>query len=113
MLIDKKTLEYLAELSRIELDGRSEEKLLKDLQNILGHFEELKSIDTENVEPTRLPSPEGEAFGGQVAGGTIQKNVFREDGKQTQEAKKEKRDELIKSFPEEENGYLKVPPVFE
>ena len=78
-IINKKTLEYLAELSRIELDGRSEEKLLNDLQKILEYFEELKEVDTENIEPTRLPSPEGEAFGGQVAGGTIGKNVFRND----------------------------------
>jgi len=37
-LITKKTLEYLAELSRIELKKENEEKLLKDLQKILGLF---------------------------------------------------------------------------
>ncbi len=40
--IDKKTLEHLAELARIKLDGRQEEKLLHDLGKILDHFEELK-----------------------------------------------------------------------
>ena len=49
--IDKKTLEHLTELSRIELEKKSEDKLLEDLQKILGHFEELKEVNTENIEP--------------------------------------------------------------
>ena len=96
-IINKKTLEYLAELSRIELDGRSEEKLLNDLQKILEYFEELKEIDTENIES--------------MAGGTIGKNVFREDG--VSDKGQRTNDKLIEAFPEEEKGYLKVPPVFE
>jgi len=115
--ITKKTLEYLAELSRIELDKKNEEKLLEDLQKILGHFEELKSVDTENIEP--------------MTGGTIEKNVFREDeivepdkpriaeqsslrgarGKENLEA--DLRGRLIDQFPEKENGFLKIPAVFE
>lgn len=105
MLITQKTLEHLVALSRIELDEKSEEKLLKDLQKILEYFDELKEVDTENIEP--------------MAGGTIEKNVFREDGfieadrrgKENLEA--DLRGKLIDQFPEEENGFLKIPPVFE
>lgn len=97
MIIDKKTLEHLAELSRIELDKRHEEKLLKDLGEILGYFEELKEVDTENVEP--------------MAGGTIEKNVFRDD--EIDEKGNRASDKLTGAFPEQENGYLKIPPVFE
>ena len=105
MIIDKKTLEHLAELSRIELDKKHEEKLLKDLQGILGYFEELKEVDTENIEP--------------MAGGTIGKNIFREDGfieadrrgKENLEA--DLRGKLIEQFPEKQDNYLKIPPVFE
>jgi len=104
MLINKKTLEHLAELGRIDLDKRSEEKLLRDLQSILEYFEELKIVDTENVEPM--------AGGLRLAeGGTNPKNIFREDeaisGGQTSPV------QLTGQFPEEENGYLKIPPVFE
>ena len=95
--INKKTLEYLAELGRIEIDKRSEEKLLKDLQKILGYFEELKEVDTEGVEP--------------MAGGTIEKNVFRED--EASDKQQATRDKLIGQFPDKEKGHLKVPPVFE
>lgn len=110
MLINKKTLEYLAELGRIELEaptpkrGRGPDrnvgnKLLKDLQKILGHFEELKEVDTENIEP--------------MAGGTIEKNVFREDEQATSDKRQGKRENLVEAFPEKENGFLKVPAVFE
>jgi len=93
--INKKTLEYLAELSRIELDKKNEEKLLDDLKNILSYFEQLNEIDTQNIEP--------------LAGGTIRKNVFREDEKNIKVASSN----LTEQFPEQENGFLKVPPVFE
>lgn len=93
--LNKKTLEYLAGLGRIEIKEKDEEKLLKDLKEILGYFEQLKEVDTENVEP--------------LAGGTIEKNVFREDEVKSYQ----KNQKLIKQFPEEGKGYLKVPPVFE
>lgn len=96
MLLDKKHLEHLAALSRIELKKGEEEKLLEDLRKILNHFEELKEVNTENVEP--------------MAGGTELKNVWRPD-----EIKEDRLrgDRAVESFPEHEDGYLKTPPVFE
>ncbi|MFH1346896.1 MAG: Asp-tRNA(Asn)/Glu-tRNA(Gln) amidotransferase subunit GatC [Spirochaetota bacterium] len=94
--INKKTLEYLAELGRIELDKKHEEKMLNDLQNILGYFDELKEVNTEGVEP--------------LAGGTIENNVFRNDeGFESQSPISN----LIDAFPGKEGDFLKVPPVFE
>jgi aspartyl-tRNA(Asn)/glutamyl-tRNA(Gln) amidotransferase subunit C len=105
--IDKQTLEHLAELARIEINKEmrdekgemreGETKLLNDLQKILGHFEELKEVDTENMEP--------------MAGGTVEKNVFRED-KESSKFKVQSL-KLIEQFPEKEDGFLKIPPVFE
>ncbi len=93
--LNKKTLEYLAGLGRIETKEKDEDKLVKDLKEILGYFKQLKEVDTENIEP--------------LAGGTIEKNIFRED-----EAKSyQKNQKLTEQFPEEENGFLKIPPVFE
>lgn len=93
--IDKKTIEYLAELSRIKLEPNEEEKILKDLQKILGHFEELKSLDTSGVET--------------MNGGTEIKNALREDGERADTNK----GQGAKSFPETKDGFLGVPPVFE
>jgi len=94
-LINKKILKHLAELARIELNEREENKLLKDLQKILDYFKELQEVDTADVPA--------------MTGGTELKNTFREDtppasfipGKGTA------------NFPEEEDGYLKVPAIFD
>ena len=95
-MITKKGLQNLVSLARIDIKPSEEEKLLKDLSKILDHFEELKEVNTDNVEP--------------MSGGTFSKNVFREDeltgGRLPSEA-------AVEQFPEKEKGFLKVPPVFE
>ena len=93
--ITKHELEHLASLARIELDPKEEEKLLKDLSNILDHFKELQTLDTTNVAP--------------MTGGTDLLNIFREDA----EHENTNRGAGVDAFPESKNGYLKVPPVFE
>ncbi len=92
--LSKKDLEHLAELARIKLVPKEEEKLLKDLGAILGHFESLKELDTKNVAP--------------CTGGTTLANVFRDD----KERENTNQEAGTESFPEKQDGYLKVPPVF-
>jgi len=93
--IGKRELEHLAKLARIELDPREEEKLLKDLGNILDYMKELQELDTADVPP--------------MAGGTELKNIFRDDA----ERENTNRGAGVEAFPEKESGYLKIPPVFE
>lgn len=97
-VINKKTFEKLAELARIEISSEKEEKLLADLKNILGHFDELKEVDTKNIKP--------------MNGGTSLFNIVRDD--EIIEKDLQKRvDNLISAFPEKEDRFLKVPGVFE
>jgi aspartyl-tRNA(Asn)/glutamyl-tRNA(Gln) amidotransferase subunit C len=93
--ITKHELEHLAALARIELDPKEEEKILKDLVEILGYFSELQKLDTANVPP--------------MTGGTDLINIFREDT----ERENTNRGAGTEAFPESEGGFLKVPPVFE
>ncbi|MBI4085679.1 MAG: Asp-tRNA(Asn)/Glu-tRNA(Gln) amidotransferase subunit GatC [Candidatus Liptonbacteria bacterium] len=93
--IDKKSLEHLAELARLELNPGEEEKLLSDLKKILDYFEELKSLNTSDIEP--------------MNGGTSLTNVFRED----EERENTNIGEGLDAFPESKDGFLKVPPVFQ
>lgn len=93
--IDRKTLEHLAKLARLELKELEEAKLITDISKILGHFEELQELDTSEVAP--------------LTGGTDLKNIFREDNVSENTNKGKGTD----AFPEEENGFLKIPPVFE
>lgn len=94
--INKKSLEHLAKLARIELHAQEEEKLLTDLEKILDHFKELGEVNTEDVPG--------------MTGGTELKSVFRTD-----ETRKTalSSDLAREAFPEKEQGFLKIPPVFE
>ena len=99
--IGKNELEHLAKLARVELKPEEEEKMLKDLGAILDHFKELQAIDTANVPP--------------MTGGTDLKNVFREDGISEDGStgrENTNRGAGVEAFPEKQDGYLKVPPVF-
>ena len=97
--INKRELEHLANLARIELTPGEEEKLLKDLGNILGHFEELQQLDTADVPP--------------MAGGTDLVGVLREDAADEGGRENTDRGAGADAFPESKDGYNKVPPVFE
>ena len=93
--INKKIIEYLAELARIRVRPEKENKLLKDLENILKHFEELQELDIPNIPP--------------VSGGNFTQNVFRDDkidsGLDENGA--------VQVFPKKESEFLEIPPVFE
>ena len=94
--INKKSLEHLADLARLELHEKEEEKFLKDLTKILDHFKELQEVDTDKVVP--------------MTGGTSLRNVLREDGEKVQDFTDAGK--IVEQFPDKDKGYLKVPPVF-
>lgn len=94
--ITKKSLEHLADLARLELSEKEEENFLKDLESILGHFKELESLDTSNVQP--------------MTGGTSLKNVLRDDEAHQSSLPAAP---VVDAFPEKDKGYLKVPAVFD
>ena len=93
--IDKKTLEHLAHLARIDLDSKEEERLLRDIRNIVAYVEELQSADTAGITP--------------MNGGGDLENVFRDDV----ERENTNRKKGVELFPKNHEGFLGVPPVFE
>ncbi len=94
--INKKSIEHLAELSRLELTDHEKETFVDDLGKILDHFEELKKVNTDNVAP--------------MTGGTSLTNAMRPDEPLPDTFTAN--DKIVESFPEQENGYNKVPGVF-
>ncbi|MEK7640786.1 MAG: Asp-tRNA(Asn)/Glu-tRNA(Gln) amidotransferase subunit GatC [Patescibacteria group bacterium] len=94
--INKKSLKHLADLAHLELTEKEEEKFLKELESILGHFAELESLDTSNVAP--------------MTGGTSAKNVLRGDADHQSSLAAAP---VADAFPDKEKGYLKTPAVFE
>lgn len=93
--IDENEIDHLAQLARLELYPEEKQRFAKDLQAILGYFEELKSLDTQGVAP--------------MNGGTLLQNVLRDDNARHNT----NRGAGAEEFPERQGNYLKVPPIFE
>jgi aspartyl-tRNA(Asn)/glutamyl-tRNA(Gln) amidotransferase subunit C len=49
--MDKKTVTTISYLSRLKIDGEKEEKIIKDLDNIIEFVDQLDDVDTSNIEP--------------------------------------------------------------
>lgn len=98
MAITKEEIAHLKDLARVEFDEKETEKLAKDLGEILGYVDELKSVDVSNV-PEMTHALEG------------LKNVVRKD----EEGEVGGVIDLIDAFPEKADlghgTYLKVKSI--
>ena len=65
MIIDKQTIDKVADLARIEIEDKEVDTLIADMNKILTFMEKLNELDTTGVEPLIYMNPE--------------KNVWRED----------------------------------
>jgi aspartyl-tRNA(Asn)/glutamyl-tRNA(Gln) amidotransferase subunit C len=95
MQITKDTVKKIAHLARLEFNAEEEEKMQKDLNNILTWMEKLQQIDTDQVEPLTHMSSE--------------LNVMRED-----EAKEPlPHSKGLLNAPKKDSDYIRVPKVME
>ena len=97
MIVKKEDVEKLSRLSRIALSEGEKISVLTDLEKILAHFEELKELNTDGIQP--------------VSGGGEEKNILRNDEDNVKVVSD--RVALIRAFPEREGDLLKIPAVFE
>lgn len=95
MIIDQKIVEKMAHLSRLELSEQESEKMVGDLSKILNWMDQLKELDTNNVEPLTHMSEEV--------------NVFREDIAKNALP----REKGLKNAPSQNGEYFQVPKVIE
>jgi aspartyl-tRNA(Asn)/glutamyl-tRNA(Gln) amidotransferase subunit C len=51
MKVTEKDVSYVADLSNLELTGEERERMVRDLNSILGHIDTLEKLDTSNVGP--------------------------------------------------------------
>lgn len=91
MIIDQQLIEYIANLSRLELTEQEQEQAKTDLTDILTYMDKLNTIDTTGIEPMSHILPI--------------KNVFRED------VLKPSTDRalLLQNAPDQKDGSYKVP----
>jgi len=93
--INKKVVENLAELSRLDLTDREKEKLVKDLNSILDYVKELEEVPTQGINLDFVKKTEKEFRQDIINNEVIASN-----------------DELIAGFKEQKDKRLKIPPVF-
>lgn len=95
MKLQKNEIEHIAKLARLELTDLELEKYGEELSGILSYIEQLKEVDTENVEATA-----------QVTG---LENVFREDVKEVWQD--DERADALRAAPDFEKSQIKVKRV--
>jgi aspartyl-tRNA(Asn)/glutamyl-tRNA(Gln) amidotransferase subunit C len=95
MAIDPQTVEYVARLARLALSDDERARLAEQLARILEHCARLDQMPIEGVPPTSHVMP--------IV------NVLREDAARASLP----RDDVLAQAPAHEQGFFKVPPVFE
>lgn len=93
--VDKKTVEYVAELARINLTEEEKESLGRELTKIITYIDQLQELDTQGVEPLRELQ--------------AKRDVFRPDEVLPSGC----REEILKNSPLSEGDYFKIPKVIE
>ena len=93
--INKKVVENLAELSRLDLTDHEKEKLVKDLNSILDYVKELEEVPTQGINLDFVKKTDKEFRHDIINNEVIASN-----------------DELIAGFKEQKDKRLKIPPVF-
>ena len=95
MKIDRKEVEHVAQLARLQFDEAQLEMFINQMNNILEYFDKLQDLDTSGIEPT--------------SHAVVMNNVFRNDVAE----KLFDKDVMLENAPEKEKGCFKVPKIIE
>ncbi|WP_242927713.1 Asp-tRNA(Asn)/Glu-tRNA(Gln) amidotransferase subunit GatC [Pontibacter vulgaris] len=95
MSTDIQTIRKLAHLARLEFNEEKEQQVLQDLNKILNWVDQLRELDTENVEPLVHMSEEVNVMREDVAVNTVT------------------HDQALINAPKKDSDYFRVPKVLE
>ncbi|QCR23344.1 Asp-tRNA(Asn)/Glu-tRNA(Gln) amidotransferase subunit GatC [Pontibacter sp. SGAir0037] len=95
MSTDIQTIRKLAHLARLEFNEEKEQEMLQDLNKILNWVDQLRELDTEQVEP--------------LIHMTEEVNVMRNDIARNQIT----HEEGLLNAPRKDSDYFRVPKVLE
>lgn len=95
MSVDTATVKKVASLARIAISDSDAERLVPELNNILGWIEQLGEVDTAGVEPMTAVIPNELR---------LREDVVTEGGQ---------RDAVLANAPQGEHGFFTVPKVVE
>ena len=95
MTIDNETVKKVAKLAKIRITLADEEKLIYELNNILKWVDELKQINTDNVEPMLS---------------VFNESMFLREDKSSDSFSNKL---ILKNAPKDREGFFIVPKVVE
>ncbi|MHC2992487.1 glutamyl-tRNA amidotransferase [Pontibacter sp. HJ8] len=95
MSTDIQTIRKIAHLARLEFNEEKEQEMLQDLNKILNWVDQLRELDTADVEPLIHMSEEV--------------NVVREDIARNDVS----HEAALKNAPKKDSDYFRVPKVLE
>lgn len=93
MIIDDKTVEKIATLSKLQFEGESKSKIKDGMNKMLSFFEQLNKMDTNDVEPLIYM--------------TDQVNILREDVSINNTTQKQ----ALQNAPKKDSDYFRIPKV--
>lgn len=94
MKIDSELIKKLEKLSNIELNEKEEEKIKGDLNDLLAYLEILDNVNVDGIDELISPAE-------------FSSSVLRKDEVETFD----NRESIINNFPENKDGFLKVPGI--
>lgn len=95
MAINKKDVEYVAELARLNFTEEEKEDLIQDLNSVLGYIEKLNEINTDDVDIIVNPY-------------YIENRLREDEVKPSMELK-----DVLLNAPDKLDDYFLVPKVIE
>lgn len=93
MSLSKEEVKKVASLARLQITTEEEASLATQLSSVLDYFEQIKELDTDDVEPmTRAINVS---------------NVTRQD----EQISNSERENILNSAPEREDDFFRVPKI--
>ncbi len=111
MKVTEKDVAYVADLANLDLSADERAHMLKDLNSILGHIDQLNELNTDNVAPMAQVS---EIYGVDPAKTGSDRFIYasREDAIDGLR-KSLRHDEALANAPSSDGTFFKVPKVIE
>jgi aspartyl-tRNA(Asn)/glutamyl-tRNA(Gln) amidotransferase subunit C len=94
-IISKEQIKKTAQLARINIDEKEEEKFAKEIGSVLEYFKNISEVEAREIE--------------KIDHYDLQKNQLRKD--EAKEKDEEKKEDIRKQFPKRKDDYLKVKAV--
>jgi aspartyl-tRNA(Asn)/glutamyl-tRNA(Gln) amidotransferase subunit C len=107
MKVTEKDVSYVADLANLDLTDQERQRMLKDLNSILGYIDRLNELDTTNVPPMAQIS---DTFGRL---GTASSDKSTEPLREDVLIPCLPHAEAMKNAPETDGDFFKVPRVIE